>query len=52
MHPDFLARSPAGRTIIVYRQDETFEVIDLLLVGSHEVLDGKRRRAQKDGKGA
>ena len=31
-HPDFLSRSPAGRTVIVYKQDETFEIIDMLLV--------------------
>ena len=42
-HPDFLARSPSGRTAIVYKADDTFEVIDLLLVSSLEVLDGQGR---------
>ncbi len=42
-HPDFVARSPTGRTAIVYKVDETFEVIDLLLVSSLEVLDGTER---------
>ncbi|MCK4343178.1 MAG: hypothetical protein KAY37_15800 [Phycisphaerae bacterium] len=42
-HPDFLARSPSGRTAIVYKVDETFEIIDLLLVSSLEILDGKER---------
>lgn len=42
MHPDFVARSPAGRTIVVYHNDETFEVIDLLLVASLEILNGQR----------
>ena len=46
-HPDFLARSPAGRTAIVYKPDETFEVIDLLLVASLDVVDGKRRRPKR-----
>ncbi len=41
-HPDFLARSPAGRTAIVYKADETFEVIDLLLVTSLEVINGNQ----------
>ena len=40
-HPDFVARSPGGRTAIVYKADETFEVIDLLLVASLEVLNGR-----------
>ncbi len=46
-HPDFLARSPGGRTAIVYGSDETFEVIDLLLVCSLEVLDGKPRSRRR-----
>jgi len=41
-HPDFVARSPSGRTAVVYKRDETFEVVDLLLVASLEVLDGER----------
>lgn len=40
-HPDFVARSPAGRTVIVYKPDETFEVLDLLLVASLELLNGQ-----------
>ncbi len=41
-HAEFLARSPAGRTIVMHKADETFEVVDLLLVVSLEVLNGKR----------
>ncbi|MEX2170702.1 MAG: hypothetical protein WD851_15405 [Pirellulales bacterium] len=33
-HPEFLARSPAGRTIMVGLTDGTFEIVDLLLVTS------------------
>lgn len=40
-HPDFVARAPSGRTIVVYRQDDTFEIVDLLLVTSIEVRNGK-----------
>jgi hypothetical protein len=36
-HRDFLAISPSGRTIIVYRADESFSVVDLLLVNELEV---------------
>jgi len=45
-HPDFLTRSPSGRSIIVYQPDESFNVIDLLLVTDLEVKSngqGKRR---------
>jgi len=46
-YPDFLARSPSGRTAIVYKSDETFEVIDLLLVSSLEVLNGQKASKKK-----
>ena len=47
-HPEFLAQTPAGRTVIVTMPDERFEVIDLLLVTSLEVLNGKDgRRARR-----
>jgi len=36
-HRDFLSQSPGGRTIIVYRSDEGFSVLDLLLVTELEV---------------
>ncbi len=31
-HREFLSTSPGGRTIIVYRADESFSIVDLLLV--------------------
>jgi len=31
-HRDFVSQSPGGRTIIVYRSDEAFSVVDLYLV--------------------
>ena len=40
-HPDFLSRSPGGRTAVVWKSEESFEVIDLLLVASLEILNGK-----------
>jgi len=51
-HPEFLSRSPSGRSIIVYQPDESFNIIDLLLVTDLEVNSnghgkhrGKGRRA-------
>ena len=37
-------RSPGGRTVIVFTGHESFEIIDLLLVTSLEVIDGSPRR--------
>ena len=31
-HRDLVSMSPGGRTIIVYREDESFSIVDLLLV--------------------
>ncbi|MFH1110038.1 MAG: hypothetical protein V1790_12720 [Planctomycetota bacterium] len=42
-HPEFLSVSPVGRTVIVWQPDGSFEVLDLLLVASILVQDGKTR---------
>ena len=39
-HPEFLAQSPSGRTVIVYGRDDAFDVIDLLLVTRLEIGNG------------
>jgi hypothetical protein len=31
-HPDFLSHSPSGRTIIVHGDNDSYSVLDLLLV--------------------
>jgi len=36
-HPDFWSRSPSGRTVIVHQDDESFSILDLLLVTELEV---------------
>lgn len=36
-HSEFLSHSPSGRTVIVHQTDETFSVVDLLLVNELEV---------------
>ncbi|MEX0641432.1 MAG: hypothetical protein WD468_01960 [Pirellulales bacterium] len=46
-HRDFLMPSPSGRTIIVYQPDDSFNVIDLILVTDLEVSNGKSRRPRK-----
>ena len=36
-HPDFIARSPSGRTITVYDEDESCSILDMLLVTELEI---------------
>jgi hypothetical protein len=43
-HPEFLASTRGGRTIIIFTGGEGFEIIDLLLVTSLEVVNGKQKR--------
>ena len=41
-HPDFVAQSPSGRTVIVIQPDESYSVLDFLLVSELEVTaDGR-----------
>jgi hypothetical protein len=46
-HPEFLSHSPSGRTVVVFGNGESFEVIDLLLVASIEVKKARRGRARQ-----
>jgi hypothetical protein len=32
VHREFIAFSPSGRTVVVYQPDESFNIVDLLLV--------------------
>jgi hypothetical protein len=46
-HREFMATAPSGRTIIVYQPDDSWNVIDLLLVTDLEYkrrANGKRRK--------
>jgi hypothetical protein len=40
-HRDFISQSPSGRTIIVYRSDDSFSIVDLYLVTELEVQEPK-----------
>lgn len=42
-HPEFVSFSPAGRTAIVWSEGDSFEIVDLLLVASIEVGNGKAK---------
>lgn len=41
-HPEFLAQFPTGRAVIVTQANDDYEVIDLLLVSSIEVRNGRQ----------
>jgi hypothetical protein len=41
-HREFIMPSPSGRTVIVYQPDDSFNIVDLMLVTDLEVRpDGK-----------
>lgn len=42
-HREFMASAPSGRTVIVYERDDSFHIIDLLLVTDLEVKPDKRK---------
>ena len=46
-HREFIAAAPSGRTLAIYQPDDTFNLIDLLLVTDFEVKpngNGARKR--------
>jgi hypothetical protein len=45
-HREFALPSPSGRTVIVYQPDDSFDIIDILLVTSLTV-NGKKRSERK-----
>ncbi len=46
-HPEVLAISPIGRTVVVMTPDGTHDVIDLLLVASIHMTNHARPRRRK-----
>ena len=45
-HREFALPSPSGRTVIVYQPDDSFDIIDLLLVTSLTV-NGKKHTGKR-----
>ncbi len=45
-HREFALPSPSGRTVIVYQPDDSFDIIDMLLVTSLTV-DGKKHPGKR-----
>jgi hypothetical protein len=45
-HREFALPSPSGRTVIVYQPDDSFDIIDMLLVTSLTV-NGKKKPNRK-----
>ena len=35
-HPDYIAYGPKGRTVVVYREDDSFRILDTLLIADIE----------------
>jgi hypothetical protein len=48
-HPESLAYSPSGRTIVVVAPDDSTQIVDLLLVSRIEVAGNGRRRSSRRG---
>jgi hypothetical protein len=49
-HPELLAASPSGRTVIVYQPDDSFNIVDLLLVTDLEVATNGHDRPRRRGR--
>jgi hypothetical protein len=46
-HPEFMAFSQSGRTVIISKSDDSSEIVDLLLVTSLEVLNGRTKTGRR-----
>jgi hypothetical protein len=44
-HPDFLSMSPSGRTVIIYQDDDSFSILDLLLMKEIDVSAASASRS-------
>jgi len=49
-HSEFLSHSPTGRTVVVHESDESYSIVDLLLVTRIEVLNGTPADSDQTGK--
>ena len=48
-HADFVSQSPSGRTLIVYAEDDSFSIVDHLLVTRVEVHNGTVIASEGEG---
>jgi hypothetical protein len=48
-HREFMIISPSGRTVIVYQPDDSFNIVDRLLVTALEVKPGAATSGQASG---
>jgi len=46
-HRDFVMSSPNGRTVIVYRRDSSFDIVDVMLVTSLQAKSNGRASHKK-----
>ena len=46
-HPEWMSFAPSGRTVIVHQRDDSYEVIDLLLVTGLQVPANGRTAARR-----
>lgn len=46
-HPETLAYSPGGRTATVYLRNNSFEIVDLLLVTGIEFSNGRQKKLRE-----
>ena len=45
-HPEFMAQAPSGRTIVVYQPNDSFNIVDLLLVTDLRVRSASNGEAK------
>ncbi len=50
-HPEWMAYVPRSRTTVVYRPDGDFEILELLMIESIEVLSPSKGRKGGGGNG-
>jgi hypothetical protein len=46
-HREWLASAPSGRTVIVFKLDDSFNMVDLLLVTDLEVKNGSKPKGTR-----
>lgn len=46
-HPELMALSPNGRSATIYLKNSLFEIVDVMLVTSAELVNGSRTRGRK-----